>query len=87
MLSTTCTWTQEWSDIPRRSEVTWVMYHHARTRSSALTASRKLSSLRLPRVGTWTFASSTASLGRRRRTSGPAASGPFASFGAGSLMR
>ena len=40
MLRTTCTCTQEWSDIPRRSEVIWAMYHHARTRSSALTASR-----------------------------------------------
>ena len=41
MLSTTCTCTQEWSDIPRRSEVICAMYHQARTRSSAFTASRK----------------------------------------------
>ena len=51
MLSTICMWTQEWSDIPSRSDWTWAMYHQARTSSSALTASRKPSSLRLPRVG------------------------------------
>ena len=27
-------WTQEWSDIPSRSEWTWAMYHQARTCSS-----------------------------------------------------
>src|SRR5204863_305315 len=30
MLSTICTWTQEWSDIPRRSEEICAMCHHAR---------------------------------------------------------
>ena len=63
MLRTTWTWTQEWSDISSRCEVTCAMYHQARTRLSALTASRNFSSLRLPRVGAWTFASSTASAG------------------------
>ena len=37
--------------MPSRSAWTWAMYHQARTCSSSLTASRKLSSLRLPRVG------------------------------------
>ena len=64
MLSTTWTCTQEWSDIPSRSEVIWAMYHQARTCSSALTASRKRSSLRLPRVGAWTCALATASADR-----------------------
>ena len=65
MLSTTWTWTQEWSDIPSRVELSWAMYHQARTRSSELTASRNFSSLRLPRVGAWTLASATASAGVR----------------------
>ena len=56
-------WTQEWSDIPSRSAWTWVMYHQARTCSSSLTASRKLSSLRFPRVGARTSASAIASFG------------------------
>ena len=73
MLRTTCTWTHEWSDIPSRCEVTCAMYHQARTRSSALTASRNRSSLRLPRVGAWTSAAATASAGARRCASGPAA--------------
>ena len=51
MLRTIWVWTQEWSDIPSRSAWTWAMYHQARTCSSSLTAARKLSSLRLPRVG------------------------------------
>jgi len=66
-------WTQEWSDMPSRSDWTWVMYHQARTCSSELTASRKLSSLRLPRVGARTLASATASFGGLR--CGPAGSG------------
>ncbi len=74
MLRTTCTCTQEWSDIPRRSEVICAMYHQARTRSSAFTASRKRSSLRLPRVGAWTCALATASPIEPARTSGPCAS-------------
>src|SRR6478752_2444936 len=73
MLRTICMWTQEWSDIPSRSEWTWVMYHQARTCSSWLTASRKLSSLRLPRVGARTRASAIASFGGLRL--GPLASG------------
>src|SRR5262245_52661732 len=48
------------------------MYHQARTCSSPLTASRKDSSLRLPRVGARTFASAIASLGGLR-------CGPFGS--------
>ena len=51
MLRTICMWTQEWSDMPSRSAWTCAMYHQARTWSSVLTASRKPSSLRLPRVG------------------------------------
>ena len=51
MLSTTWTWTQEWSDIPSRSECTCAMCHQARTSASALTPSSSASSLRLPRVG------------------------------------
>jgi hypothetical protein len=31
MLRTICMWTQEWSDIPSRSELTWAMYHQPRT--------------------------------------------------------
>ena len=50
-----------------RSDWTWSMYHQARTWGSALTASRSASSLRLPRVGTRTWASSTASFGGFRR--------------------
>ena len=73
MLRTICMWTQEWSDIPSRSDWTWVMYHQARTCSSPLTASRKLSSLRLPRVGARTFASAIASFGGLRV--GPCGSG------------
>ena len=76
MLRTTCTCTQEWSDIPSRSEVICAMYHQARTRSSALTASRKRSSLRLPRVGACTCALATASAIEPARTSGPCASIP-----------
>ncbi len=67
--------------MPSRSEVTWVMYHQERTRSSALTASRKSSSLRLPLVGACTLASATASLGERRLTSGPVAGLSPASMG------
>src|SRR4051812_14679998 len=73
MLRTICMWTQEWSDMPRRSACTWVMYHQARTWSSSLTAVRKLSSLRLPRVGTLTLASAIASRGGLR--CGPSGSG------------
>ncbi len=73
MLRTICMWTQEWSDIPRRSDWTWAMYHQARTWSSPLTASRKPSSLRLPRVGARTLASATASFGGLRV--GPLGSG------------
>src|SRR4051812_25516016 len=73
MLRTICMWTQEWSDMPRRSAWTWVMYHQARTCSSELAASRKLSSLRLPRVGARTCASAIASCGGFR--CGPPGSG------------
>ena len=52
--------------MPSRSAWTWAMYHQARTCSSALTASRKLSSLRLPRVGARTLASAIASRGGLR---------------------
>ena len=73
MLRTICMWTQEWSDMPSRSDWTWVMYHQARTWSSSLTASRKLSSRRLPRVGALTWASAIASRGGLR--CGPSGSG------------
>ena len=66
-------WTQEWSDIPSRSAWTWAMYHQARTCSSSFTAERKLSSLRLPRVGARTVASSIASASGLRV--GPSGSG------------
>ena len=72
MLRTICMCTQEWSDMPSRSAWTWAMYHQARTCSSSLTAPRKLSSLRLPRVGARTVASATASRGGLR-------AGPFGS--------
>src|SRR3954447_18352586 len=49
------------------------MYHQARTCSSELTASRKLPSLRFPRVGARTRASAIASFGGLRF--GPSASG------------
>src|SRR3954452_5664885 len=56
------------------------MYHQARTCSSALTASRTLSSLRLPRVGARTLASAIASRGGFR-------AGPFGSgVGTASLI-
>ena len=51
MLSTIRTWTQEWSDIPRRSDCTCAMCHQARTSGSALSPSSSASSRRLPRVG------------------------------------
>ena len=73
MLRTICMWTQEWSDIPSRSAWTCAMYHQARTWSSSLTAARKLSSLRLPRVGARTCASAIASRGGLR--CGPSGSG------------
>src|SRR4051812_7685784 len=73
MLRTICIWTQEWSDMPRRSAWTWVMYHQARTCSSLFAASRKLSSLRLPRLGARTRASAIASFGGLRF--GPSGSG------------
>ncbi len=60
--------------MPSRSDWICAMYHQARTRSSALTASRKRSSLRLPRVGAWTCAFATASAIEPARTSGPCAS-------------
>ena len=51
MLTTICTCTQEWSDMPRRSAFTCCMYHQARSRPSALAAASSASSRRLPRVG------------------------------------
>src|SRR5215208_1699009 len=81
MLRTICMWTQEWSDMPRRSAWTWAMYHQARTCSSPLTASRNPSSLRLPRLGARTLASAIASLGGLRV--GPLGSG----VGTASLIR
>ena len=54
MLSTIRMWTQEWSDIPSRSDCTWAMCHQARTSGSALSASSSASSRRLPRVGALT---------------------------------
>ena len=63
MLSTIWTWTQEWSDIPSRSDCTWAMCHQARTSASALTPSSSASSRRLPRVGARTAAASIASAG------------------------
>ncbi len=66
-------WTQLWSDIPSRSALTCAMYHQPRTWSSALTASMKLSSRRLPRVGARTCASAIASRGGLRV--GPLGSG------------
>ena len=71
MLSTIWTWTQEWSDMPRRSEVTWAMCHQARSSASAFTPSSSASSLRLPRVGARTLARSIASAGVVPRSSGP----------------
>ena len=71
MLTTIWMWTQEWSDIPSRSEFTCAMCHHAATSGSALTASNSASSLRLPRIGARTFAASIASPGRRPRSPGP----------------
>ncbi len=60
--------------MPRRSEVSWAMYHQARTRSSSLTAARNRSSFRFPRVGACTFAFAIASAIDSARTSGPWAS-------------
>ena len=62
------------------------MYHQARTWSSPLTASRKPSSLRLPRVGARTLASAIASRGGLRLApSGPGA-GIFSSPAFSSLL-
>src|SRR3954467_1240611 len=80
MLRTICMWTQEWSDMPSRSAWTWVMYHQARTCSSELTASRKLSSLRLPRLGARTRASAIASLGGLRFGPSGSGAGTFSSL-------
>ena len=52
--------------MPSRSALTWAMYHQVRTWSSLLTASRKLSRRRLPRVGARTWASAIASRGGLR---------------------
>ncbi len=51
MFTTIWMWTQEWSDMSRRSAFTCCMYHHACSRRSVLAASKRASSLRLPRVG------------------------------------
>src|SRR4051794_34708888 len=80
MLRTICMWTQEWSDIPSRSAWTWVMYHQARTCSSSFAASRKLSSLRLPRLGARTRASAIASLGGLRLGPSGSGAGTFSSL-------
>ena len=72
MLRTICTWTQEWSDMPSRSEFTCAMCHQPRTSGSAFTPSRRASSLRFPRVGALTWARSIASAGVRPRSPGPA---------------
>ena len=60
--------------MPNRSDWICAMYHQARTRSSAFTASRNFSSFRLPRVGACTCALATASEIEPARTSGPCAS-------------
>ena len=78
MLSTIWTWTQEWSDMPSRSEVTWAMCHQARTCASALTPSSSASSLRLPRVGARTGADAIASAGVRPSSPGPLGGAPQA---------
>ena len=78
MLSTIWTWTQEWSDIPSRSDWTWAMCHQARTSGSALTPSSSASSRRLPRVGARTWAASIASPGVRPSSPGPAGVSPAA---------
>ena len=74
MLSTIRMWTQEWSDIPSRSDWTWAMCHQARTSGSALSASSSASSRRLPRVGAPIRAAGVASAGLRPSSPGPAAS-------------
>src|SRR5215208_5463231 len=51
MLATIWMWTQEWSDMSRRSALTCCMYHQACSRRSPLAASSSASSRRLPRVG------------------------------------
>src|SRR5215218_167782 len=56
------------------------MYHQARTCSSSFTASRKLSSLRLPRVGARTRASAIASLGGLRLGPSGSGAGTFSSL-------
>src|SRR5919106_3621997 len=52
MLTTIWMWTQEWSDMSRRSALTCCMYHQACRRRSAFAAARSASRRRLPRVGT-----------------------------------
>src|SRR3954454_16587900 len=66
--------------MPRRSAWTWVMYHQARTCSSLFAASRKLSSLRLPRLGARTRASAIASLGGLRFGPSGSGAGTFSSL-------
>src|SRR5215208_738801 len=51
MLATIWMWTQEWSDMSRRSALTCCMYHQACRRRSPFAASSSASSRRLPRVG------------------------------------
>src|SRR5829696_1288876 len=51
MLQTICTCTQEWSDIPSRPAVTCWPCQRPLSRWSALAASSRRSSLRLPRAG------------------------------------
>ena len=74
MLRTIWTWTHEWSDMARRSELSWAMCHQPRTSGSAFIPSRSASSLRLPRVGALTWARSIASSGCMPRSPGPAGS-------------
>ena len=65
------TWTQEWSDIPSRSDCTWAMCHQARTSGSALSPSSSAARRRLPRVGAPTRAAAIASPGVAAELPGP----------------
>ena len=63
MFSTIRTCTHEWSDMPSRVATVCCISHCALSRSSALAAARKASSLRLPRVGASTLMAAIASAG------------------------
>jgi hypothetical protein len=70
MLSTICTWTHEWSDMPSRCAVTSGARHSPFSRSLPLAAASSVSRRSFPRVGARTRTSAIASAGRVASRSG-----------------